>query len=574
MLPSYQLYFNNGKKATSSTYYLRQILPDNPANTPAQSDGATLISYGGNLLQMFGWLGGPQSNKVYSSSDLGRTFSSLPDAPFSSAEQQAEIRNDGKIWIWPTTAGKIYKYDGAFTLVSNNYPVIFTPINIKYNDKLLTFGGQSAIGGTPVNDSNVYRYNDGTDAWDVIGQTPSSVWMCTGCAWVNGGYIYATGGAKVNAFNGTYEFLNDTIIRSGDGGVTWTTHATLPSGMRAMWSEACVFDNKVWYLNGYSNGANQAGLWYSTNNGISWTLFTNTIPARHATSMCVHDNSLYIGWGNYHNDLWRIEKISYPAQGFIVPQVQTWWEKNWPLERPSNALLTAVNTFFNTLNTQTSLNPLKKQLQCLDYFTFIAGIELETQFLIPMLSTNTNYLNSTTKVNGNPTWTTNGATTTLGAGAPIYLLDWNASANAVNYSLNSASLIEYTLADVTDDFYEFGDGTSYIIRHHSDLGGRFYGQLNSADFAVTPVLSGKGYTGVSRLDALNVDVVIDSTHNAAARASSAIGGARFSICGINNAGTYGSIHRFGFIGIGNNEIDHDKLRVAIQAFFTTRGVAF
>ncbi len=181
-----------------------------------------------------------------------------------------------------------------------------------------------------------------------------------------------------------------------------------------------------------------------------------------------------------------------------------------------------------------------------------------------------NSFNSAVKAGGSPTWSkSTGAYSTLGG--PVYQLNWSPFTNGVNYTQNNASGFEYILSNLSGEVYEFGNGSYYMEAHSLDNGGRFYGAINSGDFAIEGVTSGKGYRGMSRLSSASVDVVINSTHNAIIQNSSSFGAAKFSMCG---AYIYGSVHHFGAIGMGSGELDHDKMRVAIQAFFTETGVSY
>jgi len=376
-------------------YYLRLVKPDDIDGDPPRMDDTTLVSYDGDLWDFFGWnptLFPPNgtANWVWKSDNNGISFAQQADAPINSAGQNGRVRLDGKIWFWGTESYEVYTYDSinGWVFQSSGTPEVLAPIKIMSGNDLLLINGQTVVGGTPVLNRNVYKYNDSTQVFDISGQTPEDFWACTGTAWIGSdGYIYVSGGGKITSFEGSYDFLNDTIIRSTDGGVTWNTYATLPVGMQGMWPNAKFFDGKIFWVNGYAGGNNQQGLLYSNNNGLTWSsfyddfLYFSEITARHATAMCEHDGCLYIGFGNYWNDIYRIEKVTLPSH-FANDDVMNWWLRLYPVDRPSQPELDDINTVVQFLMDTATPGGISNHWDELDVFNLGAGYENENQYLM------------------------------------------------------------------------------------------------------------------------------------------------------------------------------------------------
>lgn len=71
-------------------------------------------------------------------------------------------------------------------------------------------------------------------------------------------------------------------------------------------------DNKIWVISGFdSENGNRNDVWFS-NNGKEWKeLQLTPWSDRHATSVFVFNNALWVIAGNnMENDVWKLEKIN------------------------------------------------------------------------------------------------------------------------------------------------------------------------------------------------------------------------------------------------------------------------
>lgn len=554
----------------SQDYYVRQILPDGN-NQTERTDGQSIFSYNGDLYKIFGW-DGTDTNlaKVYKSTDKGITWTAEPDAPFISSEQLATVRNDGKVWIFNTPSQVVYTYDSVngFTLISSSAPPHYAGIRMMHKDKMYIIGGQSSVGAgeAAVIDRNVWMSTDGT--FTSIATLPEDFWITTGDGWSDGTNMYITGGASVIAFTGQTNFFNDKIWKSADDGLTWTVHATLPSDMRTMWPNIKVWNGRTWYLNGTDvyRGANQTGLYVSDNNGLTWELFTDEIPGRHASPMEVYDDCLYIGWGNFWNDLWRIEKITYPDIEFADPCVQTYWEKLWPEKRSSLPMITALNNFVARNKADVSLTGTTSNHEEIDWLSVFAGLEYEDQMLIPLMTSNTSFENYTRKI-GSPLWTTNGVSGVLPSS--MYEGLWRADLHGVKYQNNSAGITAWLISDISSNGINFGHIRGYIY-HETNL--NFYPLLNSTNDLLQTGTDTKGLRSVYRTNGTQVTSRRNGVTQLHSNTSNAVGTTNLFI-----GGSYLGAATTEILGVGvvhSGYLDLDKFEDSLIAYYTEREVTY
>jgi hypothetical protein len=72
-----------------------------------------------------------------------------------------------------------------------------------------------------------------------------------------------------------------------------------------------VFDGRLWVLEGYSQGTgNRRDVWHSSD-GANWNEVANTPwTPRHAASVFVHDNALWMVAGNnMESDVWKLIRL-------------------------------------------------------------------------------------------------------------------------------------------------------------------------------------------------------------------------------------------------------------------------
>jgi hypothetical protein len=77
-----------------------------------------------------------------------------------------------------------------------------------------------------------------------------------------------------------------------------------------MYQDVAVFDNKMWVMEGWKpEKGNRNDVWYSED-GETWHELPDTPwKPRHAASVFVYDNALWMVAGNnMESDVWKLEK--------------------------------------------------------------------------------------------------------------------------------------------------------------------------------------------------------------------------------------------------------------------------
>lgn len=307
-----------------NTYYLVTKLNDSCAFSPR--DGIQLVSYKNELRLFGGWNG---ENIILSKKEDWKSFDgitwdqnivpswNLPRHTFVCKVYQ------NKIWImlndvYNSSDKSMYTFDSINDWISigqlnisDNQTLYFHFLHTdKDNKEWIYFGG----GQTGVSVDTWDTYNDYLHRWDgltlekicdfppLLGHRSNSV------AWSQNGKIYIAGGGEYHG-NGEHTYKDDIWI-SEDDGATFSLYGT-NSIFARQYASIEIWDDKIWYLSGINRhlGGNIQGLYFGTSpldlqlvNGWGF------ISSRHASGICVHNNSLHIVAGNMHNDSFKVSK--------------------------------------------------------------------------------------------------------------------------------------------------------------------------------------------------------------------------------------------------------------------------
>jgi len=578
-------------------YYLRKVSEN---NIFPPMDGVEMVGYNGNLKIMFGWnpnLSGypllpfpetPDSNYVFDSPNEGRDGNWIQGSDSLAVPTHGQgigVRADGKIWHWGlggethNTESFVWTYDdvNGWVQISSDWTLgrRIAHKSFLHKNYLYSFGGQDSINiAMPSSFSNMYRSSNGI-TWNFMSILPTE-FMTASTAWTdNVGNLYITGGGELNSSG--HGVLVQWIYKSDDDGLTWTIYAPLPTNMQSVWADAYVWDNKVWYVNGYKNGSNKPGLYYSLNWGLSWSLLSLEMPARHLTAITVLNDHLHIVCGNLWNDHWRVEKITYPQTTQpLDPDVKIWYQKIYPEDRPTLSLLNNYNDLVIGIKSDTSLNGLTSNYDELDVLQILAGLENESQVLMPLKTSKPGFNNGPKKVLS-PSITFTGVTgngSTTPALASGLSCNWNNGENGIKFTTNFASVFAFSMTAQIEDTNDFGN-TSTVI-DFCQIGNTFYGQINNQGEAAMSAVDGRGYRGVSRFDSNNIELINETTHLSAVRSSATGTTAAFGICGVpfgpNSYLIGASKKTFGAYGMGSGDLDHGKMRSRLRTFFIAQGL--
>jgi hypothetical protein len=576
---------SSGPAPAPSEYYLRTVIPDNQAYFP-RADGCGAIFYQGLLYKSKGWNGSgafdpwKASDEWQTSADEGKTWVDIDPMPVHAHGFGVRVKND-KIWIWGmaedvdgvATTPFLCTFDPVNGWVSINLtldlPISYAALYVEFNGEMYKLGGQNDINTlTPTADPTIYKINDdGTTV--LIGTCPENFMTASTGSQIGSKFYFGWGG-ELSSAAFQYNSLVTKIYETSDL-ISWTEYATIPVGQRGIWCDTQVFDGKLWQINGSFEGANRTGLFYSSNKGLTWTTFSGPPSARHLTSMPVTDDYLYLICGNDKSDVLRIEKVTIPDS---FPDIfKPYYFKLYSADRPTGAYLTGLITLGNRLQNTLSLNGVTSQADEIDLLIRSAGTQVKNQFLLPLITTNTDFANECEE-QGTPTYTTTGVhgdgVNVTGSG---YKILWGATNNAVKYQLNFGSSFLYSLSTNTEDTQDFGGNTSFIACRQNN--GSFYANLNDNFEASTAVPNGKGYRGASRFDSTNREIVFNKTHVASTQASTQFPTSFTSLCGIYiGSNFYSSVKTYGACGYGSADLDHDELQDALEEYFTITGVSF
>ena len=215
--------------------------------------------------------------------------------------------------VWNSSDGRTWHY------VNQDQPPPWAPrvlhYTLAFRDKLWVLGGQTLPPFAPHEEifyRDIWNSSDGIHWTQVIPREP--YWSARGMIggsvvfkgrmWILGGGTYDT--PKVPK----RQFYND--VWSSADGVAWTRHVETARWPPRQYHDVAVFDDRMWVLEGYhEQGGNRSDVWYSSD-GVAWSELPNTPwKPRHAASVFVHDNALWMVAGNnMESDVWKLVRTS------------------------------------------------------------------------------------------------------------------------------------------------------------------------------------------------------------------------------------------------------------------------
>lgn len=308
----------------------------------APRDGAGALVFQGKMWLLGGWNPGDKvhfplicNNEVWSSTNgqswtlvkpntfLDKSFD--PTSDWEGRHTAGYVVYKNKMWIvggdcnqrhyqndiWNSTDGKSWK------LVNKNVPWAPRALHhtLAFKDKIWVMGGQTMPAFAKSEEQfyrDIWNTTDGVDWKQVVPNEPywSARGMIGGYAvfkdrmWVLGGGTYDTPTTPKR------NFYND--VWSSADGKNWTRHVENARWPARQYHDVAVFDGRLWVLEGYSKpGGNQKDVWFSSD-GTTWNQLPNTPwKPRHAASVFVHNNALWMVAGNnMQSDVWNLQRTS------------------------------------------------------------------------------------------------------------------------------------------------------------------------------------------------------------------------------------------------------------------------
>lgn len=184
---------------------------------------------------------------------------------------------------------------------------------LAFDDKMWVMGGQTLPQFAPAAEvfySDAWNSSDGVNWNKVADRLP---WAPRGLIggsavfqdrmWILGGGTYDTPERP------TRIFYND--VWSSADGVNWDQHTDAAPWVPRDFHDVAVFDDRMWLMEGHDGRTgNLKDVWHSED-GVHWTELPDTPwPARHAASVFVHDNALWVVAGNnMTSDAWKLTRV-------------------------------------------------------------------------------------------------------------------------------------------------------------------------------------------------------------------------------------------------------------------------
>ncbi len=300
----------------------------------APRDGAGALTLDGRMWLLGGWNPGDKVNfpricnsEVWSSPDGLHWTEVNEQAPWEGRHTAGWVVHQDKLWVVGGDCNQHHyqndvwnSSDGVtWTRVCDNVPWGDRALQFAYSfrGKIWVMGGQTmpafAPGPPETFYNDVWCSEDGAHWTRVLEHAPwSPRGMSSGQAifqapgqpapemWIIGGGTYDTPTTP------TRQFYND--VWSTPDGVHWTCHTEHAAFPPRQYHEVAAWDGKMWVMEGYhKDGGNRKDVWYSSD-GETWAELPNTPwKPRHAASLFVHDDALWMVAGNnMQPDVWKL----------------------------------------------------------------------------------------------------------------------------------------------------------------------------------------------------------------------------------------------------------------------------
>jgi len=293
----------------------------------APRDGAGLLSFDGKLWLLGGWNPGdkvhfPQicNSEVWSSPD-GREWTLVnPQAPWEGRHTAGYVVHRGRMWIVGGDANQhhyqndVWSSADGVTWELETDAVPWGPRvlhhTVAFDGKIWVMGGQTLPQFAPAEESffnDVWCSEDGREWTRVIEHAPWSPRGMVGGSAVLDGRIWLLGGGTYDTPDHPQRLFYNDVWSTADG-VNWERHTEAAAWHPRQYHEVAAWDGRLWVLEGWNQG-NRNDVWHSAD-GVTWEELPGTPwRPRHAASVVVHDDALYVVAGNNMTpDAWRLDR--------------------------------------------------------------------------------------------------------------------------------------------------------------------------------------------------------------------------------------------------------------------------
>lgn len=287
-------------------------------------DGVGAIEYNNRLIMLGGWNDDAAfapyvtTDEIWQSTDSGVTWTLVGSAPWSKRHSFSYCLMNEYIYVWggDNIYGQLkdiwrFSDSAGWEQVTSDWGTTggnrLLQAGCAHKGELYMAGGQESYSAPTNNFTNIVKWNGAT--WTSVGTLPIS-YFSTGVMLSDGVSLFIIGGGQY--LNTGHVNLNNDVYKSADDGVTWTNVGSLSNGMTGvMYCGAALFDNKIFYINGYSPTApigNTQGVWWAKREVDYWVKVGNN-DLTHAMGISNPvDDHFYIVSGNDKKSVWKIER--------------------------------------------------------------------------------------------------------------------------------------------------------------------------------------------------------------------------------------------------------------------------
>lgn len=303
----------------------------------APRDGAGAIVFKNRMWLLGGWNPWDKvhfpticNSEVWSSSDGDEWKLEVPRAPWEGRHCAGYVLHQGKMWIVGGDGSHghyqndVWNSDDGiwWERVCDNAPwgPRILHYTVVFDNKIWVMGGQTSpahIPGDEIFYGDVWNTSDGVTWTRVADKLPWAPRGMIGGTAVFQNRIWILGGGTTETPGKPERVLYNDVWSSADG-ARWEQHTKAAPWHRRAYHEVAVFDDRMWVMEGFDgldpNYFNRNDVWHSTD-GVHWTELPATPwEVRHAASVFVHDDALWIVAGNnMASDVWKLVRVKPDA---------------------------------------------------------------------------------------------------------------------------------------------------------------------------------------------------------------------------------------------------------------------
>lgn len=295
----------------------------------AGRDGAGAVTFNGRMWLLGGWNPGDKehfpnicNSEVWSSVD-GKTWTlETPRAPWEGRHTAGYVVHRGRMWVIGGDANQRHYQNDVWSsadgvnwdLVTDNVPWGNRVLHhtVAFDGKIWVMGGQNLTHFAPAAEeifyNDVWCSEDGANWTRVTEHAPWSPRGMIGGGAVLHGRMWLLGGGTYDTPDRPERLFYNEVWSTADG-VNWELHNANPPWKPRQYHDVAVFDGRLWVTQGWNHG-NRNDVWHSAD-GVNWYEVPDTPWAvRHASSLFVHDNALWMVAGNnMFPDVWKLTRV-------------------------------------------------------------------------------------------------------------------------------------------------------------------------------------------------------------------------------------------------------------------------